>query len=224
MVRYGTDNLIRRVRRVVSHSFATPGVSYPVDECPWQNTSIVIDIDAVDNATHPGQSCGHPTLPPMDYYGATVWRREMRPDDAESQHDFGAIVYWAFTWRFWHFENASLPGTKDIGLMASRDGINFAHVNDRRSFVRTGRDGTAGSRRVRVAPTPVVVGDTVFVYLFLTNMAETPGRDTDGRPEETVIGTVSRCPRSYSPFSNRSTTFVLIGLYDSNGVCVECIE
>jgi hypothetical protein len=73
----------------------------------------------------------------------------------------GSTVYWAFPWRFWHFAKGAYPATYDVAAMASRDGLNFSYIDDRRPFISTGRDGTPGSRRIRVLPSPVVVGDTM---------------------------------------------------------------
>ena len=188
--RYGNaaePRAIRRVRRVSALTLGTPGKSYTDAECPWTNSTVVIDIDARDNSTHPRaaqRDSYNKVFPPMDLYGAVVW------PDASAQ------VYWAFPWRFWHFEKGGGPGTYDVALMSSRDGLNFRYVDDRRPFVRTGREGTPGSSRVRVLPSPVVINDTMFVYIWLTNLAEMKGPDdgynatTDRRPIESALGVV----------------------------------
>ena len=57
--------------------------------------------------------------------------------------------------------------------MASRDGgRTFSHVGSRLPFLRPSADGTRGSRRVRVLPSPVVVGDYWYIYVWMTNFAE----------------------------------------------------
>lgn len=177
---------IRRVRRVSAQTLGIPGKSYTDAECPWTNSTVVIDIDERDNMTHPraaNTDSYNKIFPPMDLYGAVVWP------------DFSAGVYWALPWRFWHFERGGGPGTYDVALMSSRDGLHFKYVDDRRSFVRTGREGTAGSARVRVLPSPIVVNDTMLVYLYLTNLAEKKASGgynatTDNRPIESALGVV----------------------------------
>jgi hypothetical protein len=226
--RYGTGNAIRRVRRVSTDNgslaaFPGPrGAFYSGKTCPWRHSEVVMDIDAKDNATHPwNQSCvqkwppwgSYTTDPPIDLYGAVVWRLDMMASGAASTEGggqgpgggagaaegaagrrdaggFSSVLYWAFPWRFWHFTGQGYPGTYDVALMVSRDGSNFTHLNQRRAFVRTGRDGTAGARRVRLAPSPVLLGDTILFYLYLTNEIErySPHTATDGRPVESCIG------------------------------------
>eukprot|EP01052_Picozoa_sp_SAG31_P045373 SAG31_NODE_8257_length_1487_cov_3.510086_1_plen_459_part_10 len=188
--RYGQPpelRAIRRVRRVSASTLGTPGQAYTDADCPWTNSTVVIDIDARDNSTHPRAAqtnSYNKVFPPMDLYGAVVWP------------DFGAGVYWAFPWRFWHFEKGAAPGTYDVALMSSRDGLHFSYANDRKPFVRTGREGTAGSSRVRVLPSPVVLNDTMLVYLYLTNLAEMKGKwgdyneTTDNRPIQSALGVV----------------------------------
>ena len=197
--RYGTGNSIRRVRRVSAHSLGSPGAFFSRKTCPWTNSTVVIDIGTLDNATHPNQVCAQKwppwaksatVDPPLDLYGAVVWRRQM--DDGDSK-GWGSVLYWAFPWRFYHYTGAGLPGTYDIGLLVSRDsGTNFSYVDEerRRPFVRTGRDGTAGSRRVRMAPSPVVLpGGTMLFYLYMSNEAEAPRTPTDGgKPAAASIG------------------------------------
>jgi hypothetical protein len=177
---------IRRVRRVSAETLGTPGKAYTDAECPWTNSTVVIDIDERDNSTHPRAAhtdSYNKIFPPMDLYGAVVWP------------DFTTGVYWAFPWRFWHFEKGGGPGTYDVALMSSRDGLHFEYVDDRRPFVRTGREGTAGSARVRVLPSPIVVNNTMLVYLYLTNLAEKKASGgynatTDHRPIESALGVV----------------------------------
>ena len=187
--RYGEKpevKAIRRVRRVSAQTLGIPGKAYTDAECPWTNSTVVIDIDERDNSTHPRAArddAYNKIFPPMDLYGAVVWP------------DFSSGAYWAFPWRFWHFEKGGGPGTYDVALMSSRDGLHFTYVDDRRPFVRTGREGTAGAARVRVLPSPIVVNDTMLIYLYLTNLAEmkaTGGYNatTDHRPIESALGVV----------------------------------
>ena len=223
--RYGTGNAIRRVRRVSTDSgtegtFPGPrGTFYSGKTCPFRHSEVVMDIDFVDNSTHPwNQTCAqkwppwgsYTADPPLDLYGAVVWRRDMTASSAGSSGTTvgnnaaggdgdagsGSVLYWAFPWRFWHFTGEGFPGTYDISLMVSRDGSNFSHLNQRRPFVRTGRDGTAGSRRVRLAPSPVLLGDTMLFYLYLTNEIErySPHSATDGRSACCACGSTAGRP------------------------------
>jgi hypothetical protein len=192
--RYGgaTGKDIRRVRRVSAKTLGVAGQHYPhAPDCPWRNSTVCIDIDARDNASHPHAAKRdhfNNVFPPMDIYGAVVWPRDMtaalppnataadvaasataagpraRPPRAThpaALAPVGSTVYWAFPWRFWHFAKGAYPATYDVAAMASRDGLNFSYIDDRRPFISTGRDGTPGSRRIRVLPSPVVVGDTM---------------------------------------------------------------
>ena len=193
--RYGAapnPKAIRRVRRVSAATLGEPGRAYGEAECPWRDSAVAIDIDARDNRTHPRaaeRDAFNKVYPPMDLYGAVIWPVGM------GGGGFGASVYLAFPWRFWHFDKGAGPGTYDVSLMASRDGLNFSYVDDRRPFVRTGRDGTTSSRRVRVLPSPVVINDTVLLYMYLTNQAEMKSPSggfnvTDGRLMESALGVV----------------------------------
>eukprot|EP01047_Picozoa_sp_COSAG01_P022445 COSAG01_NODE_1331_length_10699_cov_28.574717_9_plen_608_part_00 len=218
--RYGSTSEprgIRRVRRVSAKNISPLGVDYAVDDCPWGNSTVVIDIDARDNATHPTHHDSYNSIfPVMDIYGAMVWPQDMGG---------GATMYWAFPWRFWHFLKHAGPATYDVTLMASIDGLNFSYVNDRRPFVRTGRDGTSGSRRVTILNNPIIIDDTILFYMLLTNQAEMKDPNsgtfnvTDGRPIEAAFGVVrmrldgfvSMASRTYSEEAVVSTLLLEVG-------------
>ena len=76
-------------------------------------------------------------------------------------------VYWAFAHRFW--KCAQCNNQWDSVLLSSRDGLNFTFVGNREPWVRPGPDGGAGSRMIHVMPTPIEVGDELFVYVAMTD-------------------------------------------------------
>ena len=76
-------------------------------------------------------------------------------------------VYWAFAHRFW--KCATCNNQWDSVLLSSRDGVDFSFVGNREPWVRPGPDGGAGSRMIHVMPTPIEVGDELFVYVAMTD-------------------------------------------------------
>eukprot|EP01008_Symbiontida_sp_HLA12_P000649 NODE_164_length_1186_cov_281.304798_g161_i0.p1 GENE.NODE_164_length_1186_cov_281.304798_g161_i0~~NODE_164_length_1186_cov_281.304798_g161_i0.p1 ORF type:complete len:365 (-),score=49.10 NODE_164_length_1186_cov_281.304798_g161_i0:68-1162(-) len=133
----------------------------------WQNSTVVMAADAVDNSTHPSEDRTRPDIgsrPPVDFYGATVipdWVGE------------GTAVYWMLYVRFWHWAapcNASCnPATFDIALAASRNGYDFARLGERLPFARPSLDGTVGSRMIWPVPTPFLWNDMYWMYVHVGN-------------------------------------------------------
>ena len=76
-------------------------------------------------------------------------------------------VYWAFAHRFWKCSHCN--NQWDSVLLSSRDGLNFTFVGNREPWVRPGPDGGAGSRMIHVMPTPIEVGNELFVYVAMTD-------------------------------------------------------
>ena len=76
-------------------------------------------------------------------------------------------VYWAFAHRFW--KCATCNNQWDSVLLSSRDGLTFTFVGNREPWVRPGPDGGAGSRMIHVMPTPIEVGNELFVYVAMTD-------------------------------------------------------
>ena len=97
-------------------------------------------------------------------------------------------VYWAFAHRFW--KCARCNNQWDSVLLSSRDGLNFTFVGNREPWVRPGPDGGAGSRMIHVMPTPIEVGDELFVYVAMTDENHAGTVDPaspDGKKQTAVV-------------------------------------
>jgi len=135
----------------------------------WENEVYVMDADDVDNATH-----NTPTpKPPVDFYGATVFKY---PDDSPDS------VYMMIAHAFWHwqrrpkeqraggYENHKYrfevlaPATLDDRLAVSRDGIHFNRLGERRPFLSLGLSGTYSSKRTWSLPNPIRMGNELWIY------------------------------------------------------------
>jgi hypothetical protein len=98
----------------------------------------------------------------MDVYGAVVW----------PYTESSTPLYFMFLQRTWHWgstpgANASKmagPAMIDVGLAFSRDGINFAHMGDRESFLHGGAPGSFDSKFQWMMPNPVKRDDEIFYY------------------------------------------------------------
>ena len=141
-------------------------------ECSDQ--SIAMQTDAIDNATHVPEdhTCSNKTgrphlcaMPTLDYYGGTVWLYEN--------------VTFMFPQRTWHWSARKYPATGaggpeshmyapaviDVGLAASRDrGKSFTHLGSREPFITVGAAGGFASKMVWALPSPVVVGDQIWIF------------------------------------------------------------
>ena len=145
----------------------------------WENEIVVMDADDVDNAT-----CKTPTpQPPVDYYGATVFKY---PDDGpESPYLMIAHAFWHWQRRPEHMRAGGYddhkfrfevlaPATLDDRLCVSRDGVHFSRLGERRSFIPLGLSGTYSSKWTWSLPNPIRMGDELWIYYFADN------RDHDG--------------------------------------------
>lgn len=120
----------------------------------WNEEVSVLAADETDLATHLADS-GHP---PVDYYGATVYKYPYADD-----------VYIMFAHAFWHWlyrpgVRGLAPDTFDVRLAVSRDGKKFERVGGRQAFLRVGTEGTFWSRSVWAMPQPVRMGDELWIY------------------------------------------------------------
>jgi len=160
----GTPKRRRVVRRMES-----------VDLLQWDNEIFVMDADDVDNRLY-----DTPTpQPPVDYYGATVFRY---PDDSPGS------VYIMLAHAFWHWQRRPehqrtggydghkfrfevlAPATLDDRLCVSHDGIHFNRLGGRRSFLPLGLSGTVSSKRAWSLPNPIHMGDELWIYYFGGNL------------------------------------------------------
>jgi hypothetical protein len=161
------------IRRRVVRRLESPDLLH------WKNEIYVMDADDVDNSTY-----DTPTpQPPVDYYGATVFKY---PDDSPDS------AYIMIAHAFWHWQRRPTeqraggydnhkfrvevlaPAMMDDRLSVSRDGINFIRLGDRRSFMPLGFSGTFSSRVTWSLPNPIRMGNELWIYYCGDN------RDHDG--------------------------------------------
>ena len=140
----------------------------------WDTQSRILEPDAIDRATYDMGS----ELPPVDYYGATVFRYPGggNPDS----------VYIMLAQAFWHFTDRGYGGaigpyTRDVRLLVSRDGEHFERAGERRPFMGPGPVGRFDSKEVWALPNPVRMDDELWIYYVGTN------QDRTSRPSEERI-------------------------------------
>lgn len=164
----GTPGRYRVVRRFES-----------ADLLNWQNEVFVMQADEIDQSSY-----APPTpQPPVDYYGAAVFKY---PEDSPDS------VYVMLAQAFWHWQRRPVeqrqggypdhkfsvevlaPATLDVRLAVSRDGIRFQRVGDRKPFIGLGTEGTFSAKRTWALPNPIRMGNELWIYYFGEN------RDHDG--------------------------------------------
>lgn len=120
-----------------------------------EDTDVVLWPDMTDLQTHTENS----QFNPVDYYGATVFPY------SETQG-----LYIMLAQAFWHwdatteYQGTPPPGTRDIRLAISRDGINFKRVGERKAFISPGLLGRFDSKQIWVMPNPIIMGDEIWFY------------------------------------------------------------
>lgn len=124
----------------------------------WKDESVVMQADSVDLATHETPTA----QPPVDYYGADVFRYEEADD-----------VYLMLAQPFWHWQERSPlkglgPSSFDVQLAVSRDGKAFQYPS-RQPFMANGPDGQFDSRYVWAMPAPVRMGNELWIYYVGSN-------------------------------------------------------
>jgi len=180
----GERNSIRMVRRQESD-----------DLLAWDTQSRILAPDTEDRAAF--DSTGE--LPPVGYYGATVFKYPLDgPNGADPKDD---RVYVMLAQAFWHFTDQGYDGsigpyTRDVRLLLSRDGESFEHAGGRQAFLRPGPAGSFSSKGVWALPNPVRMGDEIWIYYAGTNEDRT-SRDRDQRidpqaPDGARLGGISR--------------------------------
>ncbi len=124
----------------------------------WSNDQPVIRADKVDLSKYDSAT----KQPPVDYYGACLFRY---PDE----HG----VYLALAHAFWHWyerpERLLGPNRFDVRLMVSRDGKDFERVGGRAPFLRLGPEGSFRSRMIWALPTPIRMGNELWIYYWASN-------------------------------------------------------
>ena len=148
----------------------------------WGSEQIVLRADSVDLAKY--QCPDWTERPPVDYYGACVFRYP----DADG-------LYIMMANAFWHWydrrpdknvepqaEQADQlkwlgPTSLDTRLFVSRNGKEFEPVGGRKPFFRPGPEGSFYSRRVWANPKPIRMGDELWIYFSGKNTDHSHFRD-----------------------------------------------
>jgi hypothetical protein len=153
----------------------------------WDRETIVLEADEIDR----GLTAPVTPQPPVDYYGASVFRY---PDgSAQSPFIMLAQAYWHWARRppeqraggypDHTFDREVLaPATIDVRLLVSRDGVHFERCGGRKPFLGVGPEGSFASRFAWALPNPVRVGDELWIYYYGQN------RDHDGFVDEAAGG------------------------------------
>ena len=159
-IRFENSNLgHRKVRRMESD-----------DLKQWDSETICWEADETDLGIH-ATSTG---MPPIDYYGAEVYKYPEAGD-----------LYICLAEAFWHFKDRPeedkwgfspdpkqlakkverlAPSTMDVRLGYSTDGKTFHRTVDRGPFISLGPDGRFDSKMVWALPNPVAMGDEIWIY------------------------------------------------------------
>jgi hypothetical protein len=160
----------------------------------WEQEEVVWQADRTDLATY----LTHTGQPPVDYYGAYVYKY---PDAGDT--------YVMFAQAYWHWKmrppeqrwgpsgdpqvakiQRLAPAAIDARLGVSRDGVAFQRAVDRGPFLALGPDGRFDSRMVWLMPSPAVMGDELWFYYGGTN------RDHDGFIDPAAPGLLSGIGRA----------------------------
>ena len=140
----------------------------------WDSQSTVWEPDEVDLATYAIPPDAN--VPPVDYYGATVFKYPWRDtDEADGMDD---SVYIMLAQAFWHFTDRGYDGeigpyVRDVRLAVSRDGKTFERGGERAAFLRPGPAGRFDSKQIWALPNPVPMGDEIWIYYAGTNVDRT---------------------------------------------------
>ena len=139
----------------------------------WDGERIVMAADETDLG-------GHRTAtgqPPVDYYGAAVYKYPQAGD-----------LYVMLAQAYWHWQRRPpeerwgesgdpqtavierlAPGAFDVRLCWSADGIDFHRPPRREPFLDLGPGGRFDSRMVWAMPDPVAMGDELWLYYAAKN-------------------------------------------------------
>ena len=143
-----------------------------------ENTGLAMWPDALDMATY---DVGEKWTP-VDYYGATVFPYE----EADRVYVMLAQAYW-----HWIREAKMGPATQDVRLSVSRDGKEFQRVGGRRPFLRLGPAGRFDSKWVWAMPSPIRMGDEIWIYYAGSNLDHNGVIDA-AAPSGKRLGAISR--------------------------------
>ena len=118
----------------------------------WSELQIVFEADDEDlNIPVPYQR--DDPRPNIDLYTSCAQKY------AEAQD-----AYFMFPSVYYHWGENDFPGTMDVQLLTSRDGIEWQRAGDRRPFLRHGLDGSICSGMVFANPWLIPMGDELWFY------------------------------------------------------------
>jgi len=79
-------------------------------------------------------------------------------------------VYISLMTMFYHWQGDGAPETSDIRLGVSRDGRHFSKPGGRKPFIGVGPAGAFDSKWIWWMPSPIRMGDELWLYYFGANM------------------------------------------------------
>jgi len=158
----------RMKRREKGGSFRFVGRMESEDFDRWSKEKPVIATDAIDLAgSSPGRSR-------VDVYDPHISKYTEAPN-----------VYVALANMLYHWKADTsprclgmLPGTMDVQLVTSRDGVHWNRTPRRRPFVRVGPHGSFWSKAIWPNGSVIRVGDELWVYYNGQNVAHNKEQST----------------------------------------------
>ena len=92
-------------------------------------------------------------------------------------------VYLALMSMFYHWDVDGFPETSDVRLGVSRDGRHFTKPGGRRPFIGVGPAGAPDSKWLWWMPSPIRMGDELWLYYFGTNRTHSFETDPEAKPD-----------------------------------------
>ena len=143
-----------------------------LSQMAWNGSTVVMRPDAEDANKAGAPQNAESSVPgmDMDYYGAVVW----------PYLDSATPLYFMLMQRTWHWGSDAIPSGAakmagpamiDVGLAVSRDGLSFAHVGGRESFLHGGAPGSFDSKFQWLMPNPVVRNDLALPEIWYCELA-----------------------------------------------------
>ena len=118
----------------------------------WTPLQIVFEADGADTGMPlPGENeSGRPCV---DVYTSCAMKYPWAED-----------VYLMLPAVYYHWGRKQFPGTLDVQLLTSRDGISWGRAGDREPFLRQGFDGSSTSGMIYANPWLIPVGEELWLY------------------------------------------------------------
>ena len=153
----------------------------------WGNESAVFATDALDHVGLPRDYAGSDV---EDGGGKNVFRGGVDLYEGNvSRYSEAPSVYIGLPTFFYHWkkitttvagktvDNYAYPGTLDVQLVTSRDGVHFHRAPQRKPFMRLGPHGSWYSRMLWPAGNAIRVGDELWIYFSGHDVAHNPEQD-----------------------------------------------